>query len=404
LFSEGFLNYLANFKFSGSIYAIPEGTPVFPNEPIVTVKAKSIEAQLIETMILVTINHQSLIATKASRVVKAAKGRAVMEFGARRSQGYDGAIYGARAAYIGGVSGTATTIADEMFNVPALGTMAHSWIQLFGDEFKAFETYARAYPDNCMILIDTYNVIKSGLPNAIKLAKEVLHPLGKRLKGVRIDSGDIAYLSKECRKILDEAGLNDCTIIASNSLDEYIITDLIEQGAEIDSFGVGERLVTAKSEPVFGGVYKLAAVEEDGNIVPRIKISENAEKVTNPGYKNVWRLYDRDTNKAIADVITLADEFIDDTKPYTIFDEVHIWKTKKISNFYARKLQVPIFIDGECVYKEKKVEEIREYCFEQVDTLWDEVKRFKNPHTYYVDLSKQLWDLKQSLINQYCGK
>lgn len=401
IFSEEFLEYLLNFKFTGSIYAIPEGTPVFPNEPILTVKAKAIEAQLLETMILVTINHQSLIATKANRIVRAANGRSVLEFGARRCQGYDGAIYGARAAYIGGVAGTATTIADEVFGVPAMGTMAHSWVQLFGNEYTAFETYARAYPDNCVLLVDTYNILKSGLPNAIKVAKEVLEPMGKRLKGIRLDSGDMSYLSKKCRQILDLAGLDDCKITASNSLDEYIITDLLNQGAEIDSFGVGERLVTAKSEPVFGGVYKLVAVDEGGIPVPRIKISENPEKVTNPCFKQVWRLYDKSNKMAIADVITLHDEEIDDTKPYTIFDPVHTWKKKRVTDFIARKLQVPVFIDGECVYELPSLEDIRKYCAEQLATLWNEVKRFSYPHQYYVDLSKALWDCKNELIEKY---
>lgn len=401
MFSEEFLKYLLKFKFTGDIYAVPEGTPVFPSEPIVTIKAKVIDAQLIETMLLLTINHQSLIATKANRIVRAAKGRTVLEFGARRSQGYDGAVYGARAAYIGGVDGTATAIADKMFKVPASGTMAHSWVQLFENEYKSFKTYAETYPDACILLIDTYNVITSGVPNAIKTAKEILEPAGYRLKGIRIDSGDLTYLSKKVRKMLDEAGLEDCKIVVSNSLDEYIITDLLDQEAQIDAFGVGERMVTAKSDPVFGGVYKLSAVEENGEIVPRIKISENEEKVTNPGYKIVWRLLDRETGKAIADVITLADEVIDDTKTYTIFDSVNIWKKKNISNFYAKKLQVPIFLNGECVYELPSLEQIRDYCKEQVDTLWEEVKRFTNPHKYYVDLSKKLWFVKQELIAKY---
>lgn len=404
IFKEEFLKFLKNFKFSGDIYAIPEGTPVFPNEPLVTVKAKAIEAQLLETMILLTINHQSLIATKANRIVRSAKGRPVMEFGARRSQGYDGAIFGARAAYIGGVTGTATTLADEAFGVPALGTMAHSWIQMFDNEFEAFKTYAENYPDGCTLLIDTYNVIKSGVPNAIRTAKEILEPMGKRLKGVRIDSGDIAYLSKKCRRMLNEAGLTDCSIVASNSLDEYIITDLLDQGAKIDSFGVGERLITAKSEPVFGGVYKLAAVEKDGEIFPKIKISENAEKVTNPGYKKVWRLSDKYTNNAIADVITLAHEEINEKKPYTIFDAVHVWKKKKLTKFVAKNLQVPVFLNGDCVYESPNLIDIRLFCKKEVDNLWNEVKRFSNPHQYYVDLSKELWECKQKMINQYSYK
>lgn len=398
LFSEEFLAYLLNFKFTGDIYAIKEGTPVFPNEPLITVKAKVIEAQLIETMLLLTINHQSLIATKANRIRRAAGGKEVLELGARRSQGYDAAIYGARAAYIGGADGTANTIADEIFGVKAVGTMAHSWIQLFGDEYKAFETYAKTYPDNCVLLIDTYNVLKSGIINAIKVSKEVLEPQGKSLKGVRLDSGDLAYLSKEIRKILNINGLEGCKILASNSLDEYIIADLMNQGACIDIFGVGERLITAKSEPVFGGVYKLVAVEEKNNIVPRIKLSENIEKVTNPGYKTVWRLFDKDNNKAIADVLTLGNEIIDDSKDYEIFDPIHTWKRKVVTNYYAKKIQVPIFIQGECVYKTPKLDEIRKYSLEQVELLWEEVKRFNNPQGYYVDLSEKLWNLKNDMI------
>lgn len=401
LFSEEFLEYLLNFKFTGDIYAIKEGTPVFPNEPLITVKAKVIEAQLIETMLLLTINHQSLIATKANRIRRAAGGKEVLELGARRSQGYDAAIYGARAAYIGGVDGTANTIADEIFGVKAVGTMAHSWIQLFGDEYKAFETYAKTYPDNCVLLIDTYNVLKSGIINAIKVSKDVLEPQGKSIKGVRLDSGDLAYLSKEVRKILNINGLEDCKILASNSLDEYIIADLINQGACIDIFGVGERLITAKSEPVFGGVYKLVAVEENNNIVPRIKLSENIEKVTNPGYKTVWRLFDKENNKAIADVLTLGNEIIDDSKDYEIFDSIHTWKRKVVANYYAKKIQVPIFIQGECVYKTPKLDEIRKYSLEQVELLWDEVKRFNNPQGYYVDLSEKLWNLKNDMIKNF---
>ena len=401
LFSEEFLEYLLNFKFTGDIYAIEEGTPVFPNEPLITVKAKVIEAQLIETMLLLTINHQSLIATKANRIRRAADGKEVLELGARRSQGYDAAIYGARAAYIGGVDGTANTIADEIFGVKAVGTMAHSWIQLFGDEYKAFETYAKTYPDNCVLLIDTYNVLKSGIINAIKVSKDVLEPQGNTLKGVRLDSGDLAYLSKEVRKILNINGLENCKILASNSLDEYIIADLMNQGACIDIFGVGERLITAKSEPVFGGVYKLVAVEENDNIVPRIKLSENIEKVTNPGYKTVWRLFDKENNKAIADVLTLGNEIIDDSKDYEIFDPIYTWKRKVVTNYYAKKIQVPIFIQGKCVYKTPKLDDIRKYSLEQVESLWDEVKRFNNPQAYYVDLSEKLWNLKNDMIKNF---
>jgi nicotinate phosphoribosyltransferase len=404
LFSEEFLQYMLNFKFTGDIYAIPEGTPVFPNEALVTVKAKVIEAQLLETMLLVTINHQSLIATKANRIVRASQGRTVLEFGARRSHSYDAAIYGSRAAFIGGANSTATTIADEMFGVPATGTMAHSWVQLFDDEYKAFKIYAETYPNTCTLLVDTYDVINSGIPNAIRVAKEILEPAGHRLKGIRLDSGDLAYFSKVSRKMLDSAGLTDCKIVASSSLDEYIITDIIGQGAKIDIFGVGERLITSKSDPVFGGVYKLVAVEEDGKIVPRIKISENEEKITNPGYKMPWRLFHRKTGKALADVITLADEIIDDSMPYTIFDPLYTWKKKVITDYYAQKLQVPVFLGGECVYKLPELTEIREYCRKQVDAIWDETKRFVNPQKYYVDLSKKLWLIKQDQIQKHKNK
>ena len=395
------MKYLRDFKFSGDIYAIPEGTVVFPNEPLVTVRAKIMEAQFIETMLLLSINHQSLIATKANRVVTAANGRVVMDLGARRGQGADAAILGARAAIIGGVSATATTITGKDFGVDIVGTMAHSWVQFFGDEYKAFEAYAKTYPDNCILLVDTYSVLKSGIPNAIRIAKEILEPMGKRLKGIRLDSGDLSYLSKKARKMLDENGLRDCKILASNSLDEFIIRDLVSQDAKIDIYGVGERLITAKSEPVFGGVYKLMAVEENGEIVPRIKLSENVEKVTNPGYKQVWRLFDKESNKAIADVITLADEVIDDSREYEIFDPVHTWKKKLVDNFYAKKLQVPVFINGECVYESPAVLDIKAYCRESVNSLWDEQKRFTNPQEYYVDLSSELWNLKNEMINKY---
>jgi len=404
IFSEDFLDYLLNFEFTGDIYAVPEGTPVFPGEPLLTVRAKALEAQILETMILVTLNHQCLIATKANRICTSAKGRPVMEFGARRCQGYDGAIYGARAAYIGGVAGTATTLADEKFGVPAVGTMAHSWVQLYGDEYTAFKKYAECYPDNCLLLIDTYNILNSGLPNAMKVAKDVLEPLGQRLKGVRIDSGDMAYLTKKCRKILDENGFEDCKITVSNSLDEYLIRDLLNQGAAIDSFGVGERLVTAKSEPVFGGVYKLVAVQSEDEYLPRIKISENPEKVTNPGFKKIYRLFDKTSKKAIVDVITLVDEIIDDSKPYIIFDPVHTWKKKTLTNFTAVELQKPIFKDGEQVYTSPSLNEIRKYSSIQLSTLWSEVKRFSNPHQYYVDLSPKLWNMKHDLIEKYSMK
>jgi nicotinate phosphoribosyltransferase len=359
------------------------------------------QAQFIETMVLLTINHQSLIATKSSRIVRAARGRAVMEFGSRRAQGADGAVLGARAAYIAGAAGTACVLSDRMYGVPAVGTMAHSWVQMFDSEFEAFKAYATVYPDSCVLLVDTYNVLRSGIPNAIKVAKEVLEPMGKRLKGVRIDSGDIAYLSKRTREMLDEAGMQDCKITASNSLDEHLIRDLISQGACIDSFGIGERLITSKSEPVFGGVYKLAALEdEQGNIIPKIKISENVEKITTPHFKKVYRLYDN-KGMAIADQICLHDEVIDDGAPLEIFDPESTWKRKTISDFTATELMVPIFIGGELVYDIPGLEDVRTYCREQLDTLWPEVKRFSNPHHYYVDLSRKLWDVKNSLLNKH---
>ena len=400
-FGEEFLEYLKNFKFCCDVWAIPEGTPIFPNEPIVTVKGPVIQAQLVETMILLTINHQSLIATKANRIVRAAKGRPVMEFGSRRAQGYDGAIYGARAAYIGGCVGTSCTISEREFNIPALGTMAHSWIQMFDSELEAFKAYAKIYPDNCTLLVDTYNVLKSGVPNAIRTFNEVVVPMGYRPKGIRIDSGDITYLSRVARKMLDEAGFPDCKIVASNALDEFIIHDILVQGAEVDQFGVGERLITSRSEPVFGGVYKLAALVEGDRIIPKIKLSENVGKITNPGFKQVWRLYDRESGKALADVLTHHDEVIDDTAPYEIFDPDFTWKRKTLVNYRARKLLTPIFVKGECVYESPTLDAIRNYCMEQVDTLWDEVKRFENPHKYYVDLSKPLCDTKDRLLSEY---
>ncbi len=401
LFNKDFLEYLRNFRFACDVWAVPEGTPIFPHEPIVTVRGPAIQAQFIETMILLTVNHQTLIATKANRIVRASEGKAVMEFGSRRAQGYDGAIYGARAAFIGGCVGTACTIADRDFGIPALGTMAHSWVQLFDSELDAFKAYARTYPRNCILLVDTYNVLKSGIPNAIRTYHEVLEPLGCRLKGIRIDSGDITYLSKKARQMLDAAGLTDCKITASNSLDEYIIRDMIRQGAQIDSFGVGERLITAASDPVFGGVYKLAAIEDNGKIIPRIKVSENIAKITNPCFKKLWRLYDRDSGKALADVITLHDEVIDDSKDYEIFDPEHTWKRKLVYNFRAVELQKRLFANGECVYDLPTAEELRSYCKNQVDMLWDEVLRFENPHKYYVDLSQALWDEKQALLKSH---
>ena len=399
IFSEKFLDYLRNFKFSCDVWAIPEGTPVFPNEPLVIVKGPAIQAQLMETMLLLCINHQCLIATKAARIVKAADGRAVMEFGSRRAQGSDGAIYGARAAYIGGCAGTACTISDKEMGTPALGTMAHSWVQMFDSELDAFRAYAKCYPDACLLLVDTYNVLKSGIPNAIKVFNE-LRAEGHEPAGIRIDSGDITYLSRKARKMLDDAGFPNAKICISNSLDEYIIEDILRQGACIDSFGVGERLITSRSEPVFGGVYKLTAVEKDGQIIPKIKLSENVTKITTPDFKELWRFFDKTTGKAIADLITCYGEEVDDTKPYTIFDPEHPYKKKTVTDFTAKKLLVQIFNKGECVYESPSATDIRDFCREQIGTLWSEVTRFENPHEYYVDLSKKLWDKKNDLLNE----
>ncbi len=399
LFSEEFLKYLADFKFTGDIWAVPEGTPIFPHEPIITVKAPAIEAQLIETFMLLSINHQSLIATKANRVVRAAQGRTVLEFGSRRAQGADAAILGSRAAYIGGCNGTACTISDQLYGVYAGGTMAHAWVQMFDSEYEAFKAYCEIYPENATLLVDTYNTLKSGVPNAIRVFNEVLKPKGITKCGIRLDSGDMAYLTQKARKMLDDAGWTECKISVSNSLDEYIIQDLLRQGAKIDMFGVGERLITARSEPVFGGVYKLAAVnKEDGIIQPKIKISENVGKITNPHFKKLYRFYGNDTGKAIADYLCVHDETVDDSRDMEIFDPEATWKTKTVYNFTAKELQVPIFKNGELVYKCPDLQQVRKYCLEQVDTLWDEVKRFDNPHTYYVDLSKKLWDIKYGLL------
>ena len=400
LFCDEFLDYLANFKFTCDVWAVPEGTPIFPHEPILTVRGPVIQAQFIETMILLTINHQSLIATKASRIARAAMGRPVMEFGTRRAHGGDAAIYGARAAYIGGCAATACTIADRDFGIKSTGTMAHSWVQMFPDEYSAFKKYAEIYPENCILLVDTYNVLKSGVPNAIKVFKE----LKPAKMGIRIDSGDVAYLTKKARVMLDEAGLTDCQIVVSNSLDEYIIRDVIMEGACIDSFGVGERLITAKSQPVFGGVYKLVALETDGVTVPKIKISENIEKITNPGFKNLFRLYDKDTGKARGDVITLAQETVPEQEEYEIFDPNAVWKRTTVTNYYVRDLHVQLFDKGECVYESPSVDEIREYCQQQLETLWSETLRFENPQTYYVDLSQRLWDMKNNLLSGHSKK
>ncbi len=398
-FSEEFLDYLKNFRFTCDVWAVPEGTPIFPHEPIVTVKGPIVQAQFVETFILLTINHQTLIATKANRIVRAAQGRPVMEFGTRRAQGSAAAIDGARASYLAGCVGSACTIADRDYNVPALGTMAHSWVQSFDTEYEAFRTYTECYPDNATLLIDTYNVLKSGLPNAIRVFKE----LKPSKMGVRIDSGDIAYLTKKTREILDENGLTDCAIVVSNSLDEYLIRDIIMEGAKVDSFGVGERLITAKSEPVFGGVYKLAAVEQNGKLVPKMKISENVGKITNPCFKHVYRLYDNETHKAIADVITLDGEPVPNKDGYEIFDPNAIWKKKWLTNFEAKDLLVQLFDKGKCVYESPSLDELRVYCQEQLETLWGETLRFENPQTYYVDLSKKLWSIKQDILNKYAA-
>ena len=401
MFDEGFLDYLRNFRFTGDIWAVPEGTPIFPREPIMTVRAPAIQAQLVETFLLLTLNHQSLIATKANRVVRAAKGRVVLEFGSRRAQGVDAAVDGARAAYIGGCKGTACTLTDQLYGVPAGGTMAHSWVQMFPSEYEAFKAYCETYPDNPTLLVDTYNTLRSGIPNAIRVFNEVLKPRGLTKCGIRLDSGDMTYLTRKARKMLDEAGWQTCQISCSNSLDEYIIEDILNQGRQIDMFGVGERLITAKSEAVFGGVYKLTAIEdEQGNIIPKIKISENVGKITNPHFKKVYRLFGNDTGKAIADYLCVHDETVDDSRDLEIFDPQATWKRKKVYNFTAKELLVPIFQGGELVYKLPALSEIQAYCAQQVDTLWDEVKRFDNPHTYYVDLSQKLWDIKDRLLHE----
>ena len=400
MFCEEFLDYLRKFEFKCDVWAVPEGTPIFPHEPIVTVRGPVMQAQFIETMVLLTINHQSLIATKANRIVRAAKGRPVMEFGTRRAHGAEAAIFGARAAYIGGCAGTACTIADRDYGIKALGTMAHSWVQMFPDEYTAFKKYAEIYPQNCTLLVDTYNVLKSGVPAAIRVFKE----MKPETMGIRIDSGDVTYLTKKARKMLDDAGLKDCKIVVSNSLDEYIIRDVLLEGACIDSFGVGERLITAKSEPVYGGVYKLAALETNGELIPKIKISENIEKITNPGFKGLFRLYDKTTGKARGDVITVAGETIPEQDEYVIFDPNAVWKKTKVTNYTVRNLQVPIFKEGKCVYDSPSIEEIKAYCKEQIDTLWDETLRFENPQTYYVDLSQKLWDMKHRLLEEHSEK
>ncbi len=398
VFGEDFLNYLANFKFHGDIYAFPEGTIIYPNEPFLTVIADLIDAQLVETAILSQINHQSLIATKARRIVRAAGGRFVSDFGARRAHNMDAATYGARAAFIGGVGGTATVSAGKMFGIPVNGTMAHSWVMYFQNEFEAFKKYAEVYPNSAVFLIDTYDVIHSGVPNAIRVAKEILEPAGNRLRGVRIDSGDLAYLSKRVRKMLDEAGLQDCKIIVSNSLDEFTITSLLNQGAAIDSFGVGERLITAKSEPVFGAVYKLVAVEENGIFQPRIKISENVEKITNPALKSVYRIYD-EGGHAVADLIALADENVDLSTPLRYIDPVKPWKQRTFSNCTAKNLLKLFVKDGRRVEQLPKLQEISDYVKRQLQNeIWEEEQRFENPHHHYLDMTPNYYELKMNLI------
>ena len=405
LFSEKFLEYLRDFRFTGDIWAIPEGTPVFPREPLLTVRARAIEAQLIETFVLLTFNHQSLIATKANRIVRAARGRAVMEFGSRRAQGSAAAIDGARAAYIAGCVGTACTISDQLYGTPALGTMAHAWVQMFDSEYEAFKTYCELYPTNATLLVDTYNTLKSGIPNAIRAFNEVLKPRGITKCGIRLDSGDISYLTREARKMLDDAGWETCKITVSNSLDEYLIRDLWLQEAQVDAFGVGERLITAKSEPVFGGVYKLVAVENDaGEVIPKIKISENVGKITTPHFKKLYRLYDKQSGMAIADYLGVYDETLDESEPLTLFDPEATWKRKTVRDFAARELLTPIYKDGRLVYDRPALDDIKEYCAAQVDTLWGEYKRFENPQTYYVDLSQKLYDIRQGLLHENGGR
>lgn len=400
LFNESFLEYLKNFKFRGDIYSFPEGTIMYPGEPVITVISPLIDAQLIETAILLQVNHQSLVATKTRRIVNAAKGRMVSDFGARRAHNMDAAVYGARAAYIGGAAGTATVLAGQMFDIPISGTMAHSYIMFYKDEFTAFKKYAECYPDSTTLLVDTYDVLKSGIPNAIRVAKEVLEPMGKRLKGVRIDSGDLAYLTKRTRKMLDAAGLNDCKIIISNSLDEFTITSILNQGGCVDSFGVGERLITAKSEPVFGAVYKLAAVKgEDGQFDPRIKVSENIEKITNPGLKKVYRIIDEE-GRAIADMIARADEEIDMSKPFRYVDPNKPWKNRFFENCEAQELQIPIILDGKVVYNKPSLKEISDYVKKQLsEEIWEEEQRFENPHIHYMDMSPNYYELKMQLLN-----
>ncbi len=398
IFDERFLSFLKNFKFRGDIYALEEGTVMYPGEPVITVIAPLIDAQLIETAVLLEINHQSLISTNTRRIFDAAGGRLVSDFGARRAHNMDAAVYGARAAFIGGASSTATVLAGQMFNIPASGTMAHSWVMFYQDEFMAFKKYAETYPDMTVLLVDTYDVLKSGIPNAIRTAKEVLEPMGRRLKGIRLDSGDLAYLSKKARKMLDDAGLYDCIIVASNSLDEFTIQSLIAQGACIDSFGVGERLITSKSEPVFGAVYKLAAVEDNGVFVPRIKISENIEKITNPGLKKLYRVYD-ENNKAAADIIAKYDEELEGLSSTDCIDPLKPWKKRSFKNCRFVNLHKQIFKDGKFTGTKRSVQEIAVYVKKQLDNeIWVEEQRFENPHIHYLDMTPAYYDMKRGLL------
>ncbi|NLC44524.1 MAG: nicotinate phosphoribosyltransferase [Clostridiales bacterium] len=399
LFDNNFLDLLRNLRFTGDIHAVPEGTVVFPNEPMVRVKAPLIEAQLIETALLNIINHQTLIATKASRVVMAAQGDNVLEFGLRRAQGPDAGIYGARAAIIGGCSGTSNVMSGQMFDIPVSGTHSHSWVMSFPDELSAFRAYADAFPDACLLLVDTYNTLKSGMPNAITVFKE-LKDKGHEPVGIRLDSGDLAYLSKKARIMLDDAGFPNAKIVASNDLDEELIWDLKAQGAKIDTYGVGTALITSKGCPALGGVYKMSAEEVNGELVPKIKISENHEKITNPGFKKVARIYNGG-GKAVADLVMLEEESIDTEKPLTIFDPLATWKRMTINNFTIKELLVPIYKNGELIYETPLLMDIQAYAKEELDTFWDEYKRLNNPHVYKVDLSQKLYDLKQQLLKEY---
>lgn len=403
LFSQEFLDYLKDFHFTGDIYAFPEGTIMYPNEPCVTVVAPLIDAQLVETALLALVNHQSLIATKTSRIVRAAGNRAVSDFGARRAHNMDAAVYGARAAYIAGAAGTATVLAGQKFNIPVGGTMAHSWVMYYKDEYEAFKKYAQVYPDATVLLVDTYDVIRSGIPAAIRVAKEVLEPMGKHLKGIRIDSGDLAYLSKRVRKMLDEAGLEDCKIVVSNSLDEYTITSILNQGGQIDAFGVGERLITAKSDPVFGAVYKISAVEKDGSYEPRIKVSETVEKITNPGFKRVYRIYGEE-GYAVADLITSFEEEVNMDEPYRYVDPEKPWKNRFFENCTCKELQQLVIKDGKRTQPPQSLEEIRSYVKEQLASeIWQEEQRFENPHKHYLDMSPDYYDMKMSLLHNLRG-